>query len=301
MNRRFFLGYGAALASAALVGLFTVLNKWLLVEDVPALTAGAWTYFAAGLALLPWALRAGKIRFNRPWATVLWLLAGSVIGPSFYFLGLHLTSGVQGVLMINLEAVFTAFLAFVVFQERLTATTIWASLFIIIGGIWLSWPETGGSLLAGNTLGNLLIAFGYLGWGMENNLGRLLGEDIPPVFLVCLKALSAGAVMGFLALLFGQPLVVSWYVIPGIVASGAFSLGLSLALFYMAMGYIGAGRAGLISSTSTLWGVIGALVLLNESLSGKVISGGLFMLLGLAGFARETSKETAKGCATSLG
>jgi len=38
MSKRFLVGYGAALLSAALVGLFTVLNKWLLVESIPAIT-----------------------------------------------------------------------------------------------------------------------------------------------------------------------------------------------------------------------------------------------------------------------
>jgi drug/metabolite transporter (DMT)-like permease len=37
------LGYLAALASAALVGCFTVLTKWLLTEDVQPVAAGAWT------------------------------------------------------------------------------------------------------------------------------------------------------------------------------------------------------------------------------------------------------------------
>ncbi|MDF2627569.1 MAG: hypothetical protein K0R39_1400 [Symbiobacteriaceae bacterium] len=216
VQRRFLLGYGAALGSAALVGLFTVLNKWLLVEDVPALTAGAWTYFAAGLALLPWAVRARGLDFKRPRVLVLWLLAGSVFGPSLYFLGLKFTSGVQGVLMINMEAVFTAFLAFALFREHLTLSTVGASVAVLAGGIWLSWPESGGNLLASNALGNLLIALGYMGWGTENNLGRLLGEDIPAVTLVSLKALVAGVVMGVLALAFGQPLVVPWRVVPGI-------------------------------------------------------------------------------------
>jgi drug/metabolite transporter (DMT)-like permease len=293
MGKRFIVGYGAALGSAALVGLFTVLNKWLLVEQVPALTAGAWTYFAAGLALLPWAIRAGGLHFKRPFIAALWLLAGSVFGPSLYFLGLKLTSGVQGVMMINMEAVFTAFLAFAVFRERLTLSTAGASLTVIAGGIWLSWPASGGSLLAGNARGNLLIALGYLGWGTENNLGRLLGEEIPAVTLVSLKALVAGVVMAVLAVAFGQPLAVPLRVIPGILASGAFSLGLSLAFFYIAMRHIGAARTGLISSTSTFWGVVGALLVLGESLSTQVITGGLLMVVGLALFAWESAKVAA--------
>lgn len=284
------IGYILALGSAALVGLFTVLNKWLLVESVPALTAGAWTYFAAGIALLPWALRKRGLKFRKPMVTIGWLLAGSVVGPSLYFIGLQLTSGVEGVLLINTEAVFTAFLAFVFFKERLTGRTFWASIAILAGAIWLSW--SGNSLLSTNALGNLLIALGYVGWATENNLGRVLGEEIPAVTLVCLKALVAGIVMAILALLFGEPITISWHVVPGILASGAFSLGLSLALFYIAMRYIGAGRTGLISSTSTLWGVMGAILLLGESLTVKIVGGGLLMLVGVAGFAWESTPES---------
>jgi drug/metabolite transporter (DMT)-like permease len=285
LKQNLLAGYGAALASAALVGLFTVLNKWLLTAAVPALTAGAWTYFAAGLALLPWALRAKGFRFNKPLITIGWLLAGSVFGPSLYFIGLRLTSGVEGVLLINTEAVFTAFLAFMFFKEKLTGRTLWASIAIVAGAVWLSWSNTG--LFSANALGNLLIAIGYIGWATENNLGRVLGEDIPAVTLVCVKALAAGVVMGILAVAFGEKITVSWHVVPGIVASGAISLGLSLALFYLAMQHIGAGRTGLISSTSTLWGVIGALLLLNETLTVQVIGGGLLMLIGIFGMTFE--------------
>ncbi|HEY3365056.1 MAG TPA: DMT family transporter [Symbiobacteriaceae bacterium] len=105
--------------------------------------------------------------------------------------------------------------------------------------------------------------------------------------------LAAGAVMAILALAFGQPLAVSLRVVPGIVASGAISLGLSLALFHTAMRYIGAGRTGLISSTSVFWGVVGALILLAESLTAKIITGGLLMVLGLALFAWEASDRRA--------
>jgi len=112
------------------------------------------------------------------------------------------------------------------------------------------------------------------------------------VTLVCVKALTAGVVMGLLAVTSGQSLIVPVRVIPGIVASGGLALGLSLALFYLAMGHIGAGRTGLISSTSSFWGVIGALLLLGESLSASTAVGGLLMLVGLAGFAKETATTT---------
>jgi drug/metabolite transporter (DMT)-like permease len=291
MNRHFLLGYGSALLSAALVGLFTVLNKWLLVESIPALTAGAWTYLAAGIALLPWAIKAGGMNFRKPIITIGWLLAGAVLGPSLYFIGLRLTSGTEGVLLINTEAVFTAILAFVLFKEKFNKGIFWASLLILAGAIWMSW--SGNSLFSNNGLGNLLIAIGYIGWATENNLGRYLGEDIPSVTLVCVKALVAGVVMGILSLAFGETLAVPWKVVPGIFASGAVSLGFSLALFYSAMQHIGAGRTGLISSTAALWGVLGAIFLLGEALTSRVLIGGLIMLVGVAIFAKESNMDSA--------
>jgi len=275
-----------------MVGLFTVINKWLLVAETPALTAGAWTYMAAGVTLLPWAIKAGGLRFRRPVVFAAWILAGSVVGPSLYFIGLGLTSGMQGVLMINMEAVFTAFIAFVLFREKIRSGTVAASLAIVAGGIWISWPPSGASLLAGNTLGNLLIALGYLGWAIENNLGRLLSEDTPTATLVCVKAVAAGIVLGILASLFKQELAIPWLVVPGVVMSGSVSLGLSLALFYSAMRHIGAVRTGLISSTSVLWGLMGSFLLLGESLSHNTLIGGGLMLAGIAGFALEAAHSS---------
>lgn len=75
---------------------------------------------------------------------------------------------------------------------------------------------------------------------------------------------------------------------------GALSLGLSLALFYVAMRHIGAGRTDLLSSTSVLWGVVGSVALLGESLTGRVVGRGLLMLVSLTGFARE-SVMSSKG------
>jgi drug/metabolite transporter (DMT)-like permease len=161
----------------------------------------------------------------------------------------------------------------------------------------ISWPDNSEQLLAGHTLGNLLIALGYFGWACENNLGRLLGDDIPTVTLVCVKALAAGVAMGILAICFGQGLAVSWHVLPGIFASGAIALGLSLALFYLAMVHIGAGRAGLISSSSTFWGILAAMLLLKDSKDAfkfPVIAGGIFMLGGLLGFAWESFRQTVR-------
>jgi drug/metabolite transporter (DMT)-like permease len=57
------------------------------------------------------------------------------------------------------------------------------------------------------------------------------------------------------------------------------------------MRHIGAAKTGLISSTSTLWGIIGAILLIGESLTQKVIIGGVLMIIGIIGFTIDTDKK----------
>lgn len=278
-------GYLLAICSAALVGLFTVINKWLL-ESLPPFTAGAWTYMAAALVLFPFALRAGFPRLRQGRVFLAWLAAGSLLGPGLYFWGLKLTSGVEGSLLINTEAVFTALIAMIVFNERMRWHELVFGSLIIVGGLWLAASGGISAILSdGLRAGNLLIILGYLGWAAENNLGRVLGTAAPPVSLVCIKALGAAIMMAVLALISGQPLALPVEKMPGVIASGAFSLGLSLACFYSAMQYIGAARTGLISSSSMLFGIAGSLVFLDEVLTTRGMEAGVIMVFGVAGLA----------------
>lgn len=284
-------GYLFAVSSAGLVGLFTAINKWLL-ESVPAFTAGAWTYLAAALALLPFALKSGFPKLRLKGTFFGWLAAGSLLGPGLYFCGLKLTTGVEGSLLLNTEAVFTALIALVVFKERMRRWEILAGLLIIGGGLWLAAPERTPDVLSGGAwLGNLLIILGNLGWATENNLGRVLGKDTPPVSLVCIKAFGAAIMMALLAVGSGQPLALGLERIHGVAANGAFSLGLSLAFFYVAMRYIGTARTGLISSSSMLFGVAGSVVWLGEALTLRTLEAGLVMLVGVVGLAWASARK----------
>jgi drug/metabolite transporter (DMT)-like permease len=60
------------------------------------------------------------------------------------------------------------------------------------------------------------------------------------------------------------------------------------------MRQIGAGRTGLIASTSTLWGVMASLMFLHERLNVQIVVGGLLMLFGLAGFGWESSSVSSR-------
>ena len=205
-----------ALASAALFGASTPLAKLLVGEIAPLLLAGL-LYLGSGLGLLAWFLlrkreqRATNLsRADLPWLAGA-ILAGGVMGPALLMYGLTRSDGATASLLLNLEAVFTAVIAWVVFRENVDRRIFAGMAAIIAGGVVLSWDEMP---RAGGLAGPLLIAAACLAWAIDNNLTRRVsGGDA--VTIAGLKGLVAGSVNLTLALLQGASLPG-----PGLAAAG---------------------------------------------------------------------------------
>src|SRR5262245_21510642 len=167
--------FGAILAllSAALFGASTPLAKLLLDEIDPWLLAGL-LYAAAGtgLALLQgvrWLAggtrgRDGGLR-PREWG---WLLAaiaaGGVVGPVLLMSGLSRTPATGAALLLNLEGVMTALLAWFVFGENVDRRIAVGLAAITAGAVVLSWQR---SSSFGGLLGPLAIAGACLAWAID--------------------------------------------------------------------------------------------------------------------------------------
>src|SRR5919204_1892239 len=111
-----------ALLSAALFGASTPLAKLLVGAMAPLALAGL-LYLGSGIGLAAWlALRPSRIALNVPLRDAPWLIgaiaAGGVVGPALLMYGLLRTDAASASLLLNLEAVFTASLAWLVFREN---------------------------------------------------------------------------------------------------------------------------------------------------------------------------------------
>src|SRR5579883_3586613 len=113
----------AALAAALLFGASTPFAKQLAGDISPILLAGL-LYLGSGIGL--WVVRLIRDRgFAAPdlpareWPWLLGAIAsGGVLGPLLLMVGLTHTSAADASLLLNLEAVLTAVLAWVVFREN---------------------------------------------------------------------------------------------------------------------------------------------------------------------------------------
>jgi drug/metabolite transporter (DMT)-like permease len=254
-----------ALAAAALFGASTPLVK-LLVGELPTLLLAGLLYLGSGLGLA--AIRLLRDRRWRPsglapgeWR---WLAGaivfGGLLGPVLLVFGLtHTDAGIAS-LMLNLEAVLTAVLAWVIFKENADRRIVLGMLLIVAGGAVLAWPASGSE--SPDWIGPLAIAAACLCWAIDNNLTRRVsGSDA--LFIAGAKGWTAGVVNTSLALLLGASLP-AWSTAGAAMAVGLLGYGLSLVLFVRALRNLGTARTGAYFSTAPFIGAAIAILLLDE-------------------------------------
>ena len=277
-------GIGSALFAAGLFGASTPFTKILLEQVSPVMMAGL-LYAGSGIGLSGWlAFRRQRIghraetplgQTDLPWLLSA-IIAGGVIGPVLFTLGLIRSSASAAALLLNLEGVFTALLAWFVFAENFDRRIALGMLSIVAGGVVLSWDRSAG---IGITWGSMAIVAACLMWAIDNNVTRKISA-CDPVQIAAIKGVVAGAVNIALALGTGS-------VVPGValVSSacllGFLSYGLSLVLFVRALRHLGTARTSAYFSTAPFVGTVLAIVLLHETPSVSVLVAIVLMGLGV--------------------
>ena len=258
-----------ALLAAALFGATTPLAKTLLGSLSPFMVAGLF-YLGSGFGLAIGILvqrirrttgeRQNESRIQV--AEVPWLLgaivAGGVAGPALLMLGLNTTPAATSSLLLNLEGVFTAVIAWVVFRENVDLQIFIGMVAIVAGGVALSWQPGA----AGVSPGALLVAGACVAWAIDNNLTRNVSTNDAMV-IACLKGLVAGAVNLGIALLLGAHLP-SLGKMAAAMLTGLAGYGVSLVLFVVALRNLGTARTGAYFSVAPIFGVALSLILWPE-------------------------------------
>jgi drug/metabolite transporter (DMT)-like permease len=196
------------------------------------------------------------------------ILFGGVLGPVTLLFGLTQTTGARASLLLNLEAVLTAVIAWTVFRESADKRIVLGMVAIVLGGIALSWQTNVDASL--NWLGPVLISLACLCWAIDNNLTRKVSAS-DALFIAGVKGLIAGTVNCALALFLGLSLPTG-LVVFSTMTLGLMGYGLSLVLFVLALRGLGTARTGAYFSTAPFIGAAISVVLLGEP------TGGLFWL-----------------------
>ncbi|QVM90646.1 DMT family transporter [Pseudomonas entomophila] len=271
-----------ALVAAALFGASTPLAKLLGVDTPPILLAGLlYLGSGVGLTLVRLVRDHGWQRPGLPAGEWPWLLGaiffGGVLAPVALMFGLTRTAGATASLMLNLESVLTAVLAWVVFKENADRRIVIGMIAIVLGGVVLSWPQE--TTTAHDWTGPLAVAFACLCWAIDNNLTRKVSAS-DALFIAGSKGLAAGVVNGGLALAIGSQLP-AVATLGSILLVGFLGYGVSLVLFVLALRGLGSARTGAYFSTAPFLGAAVAILMLGESVSVTFLLAAALMALGV--------------------
>lgn len=278
-------GVLSALAAAVLFGVSTPIAKRLTGEVSPVLLAGLF-YAGSGLglalALLIRRIAGGPTRGALDWPRgrdALWLggaiLFGGVLGPIALMFGLISTPASVSALLLNLEAVFTAALAWFVLHENFDRRIAAGMALIVLGGFVLAWTPGEFELSSGA----VLIAMACLCWGVDNNLTRNVSAN-DAMSIACIKGLIAGAVNIGIAVTIGAT-TPSALVITTSALVGLAGYGISLTLFVVALRELGTARTGAYFSVAPFVGAALAVGLLHEPLTLPLVAAAALMAWGV--------------------
>ncbi|MFZ5914888.1 MAG: EamA family transporter [Pseudomonadota bacterium] len=272
-----------ALLSATLFGLATPFSKLWLENLDPWLLAGL-LYLGAGTGLGAQALlrrlrgrpeqESRLVRADLPWLAAA-IFMGGMAAPVLLMLGLALTSGAGGSLLLNLESIATIAIAAMVFREHVGLRIVAGAVLIIAGALALSWR--GDAFIP--DAGALLILAACVAWGIDNNLTRRISAA-DPTQITMLRGLIAGSVNTGLALGMGAGLPAA-EPLAAVFLTGWLGYGVSLVLFVMALRELGTARAIAYFSVSPFIGAAAAIPLLGDAVTAQLLLSGALMGAGV--------------------
>ena len=213
-------------------------------------------------------------------ADVPWLagaiLTGGIAAPIMLLFGLNLTAASTASLLLNLEGVLTAVLAWFVFKENFDRRIAFGMAFITVGGVVLSWA---GKPEIGLPWGALLIGGACLMWAIDNNLTRKV-STVNPLQIAALKGVFAGTVNLIIALIIGAKFP-GGFSIGGAAIVGLLGYGISLSFFVLALRHIGTARTGAYFSLAPFVGALISIAFLGDALTVSFAVAAALMGIGV--------------------
>lgn len=271
-------GILAALGSALLFGAGTPLAKLLLTHVSPWLLAGL-LYLGSGigLTLYRFIIRAPSV--NLPRKEMAWfagaIISGGIIAPVLLMAGLLHMPASGASLLLNMEGVFTALLAWFAFKENFDRRIALGMALIVIGALVLGWPS---EVRFSGLLPALAVLGACFAWGLDNNLTRKLSLS-DAAWIASIKGLIAGSVNLILAFALSAtfPSVPN---IAGAMIVGFFAYGVSLTLFVIGLRHLGTARTGAYFSVAPFFGALLAIAL-GDPITTPLILAGILMAAGI--------------------
>lgn len=231
-------------------------------------------------------------------------ILGNVAYQILFILGLDATTAGNGSILLATAPVWTAILAGLAKQDRITGLLVGGITLTVLGISLVVWGGARNMLLISQDtlLGDSLILMSALVWAAYTVAGKGL-VDRYGALRVTTWTLWAGT-PGLILLGLPDLLALDWRAVPpaawaGVLYAGCFGIGVAYLIWYAAVGVLGSSRTAIYSNTIPLVALAVAWVWLGEVPLPLQLVGCALVLLGVAlarrGARRATSPRRLAG------
>ena len=269
-----------------------------LHELVPPFALTFWRWLLVALVLLPFC--AGNLWQNR--CTIIqhrWLLLGLGAGSvtcynGLFYVGLHLSSAVNGALVASTMPLVIAFLAWLVYRQVPGVGQrrgIWLSLI----GILIIFAKGDLTLLTQLQFsgGDLWILAATFSWSAYSVALRKVPPELGGLILVNITSITGVVTLLPLyvwELSTGANFIINTSSVSGIVLLALFPGILAYLTYAKAVASVGPVRAGVFLNTSPLFAITAAVLFLGEKIHDYHLIGGAVIALGLVLVSRPATR-----------
>lgn len=275
------IGYLTAFVAAILFGSVSTIAK-PNIETIHPLILSFIVYLLASVVSTPFSRTSFKNLSKQDLKLIISIaITGAVLGPALFFWGLKDSTASDAGILINGEIIFSVIIALSLFGERLNRFGIIAIVLIFTGLFIVTTNlEISNQSFDWDT-GNPIILLATIFWAIDNNLSKILSKRIPLAKIVQLKSALGAIILLIIIGILGIPFEITIEQIPSLLILGGAGFGLSIYLFLYSLKKIGTVRTIMIFSTSSVFSLIFASVLLNESISNMQIAAVGIMIAGI--------------------
>lgn len=210
-----------------------------------------------------------------------------LIGMGMYFVGLKDSTAINASLFDNAEIVFALMIAIIIFRERLTKNELVPFIMIIFGVMVLpivyDMSHTG-MVMTELLYGDILIIVSGFFLAIDVNLYKFVSNKISSHRIMQLYSFSGGALALGVIFVLDIPIEVNWDQMIPIILVSILGVGLPTMFFLIAIRLIGPVKTILVYSTTSIFGLAFAALILGESfsyvhgISTAIVIVGIYML-----------------------
>ncbi|WP_164669354.1 DMT family transporter [Virgibacillus doumboii] len=266
---------------------FNVSAIKVLVNSIDPILLTSFRVFTAGMMVLMICYVMGifRIPYKHEWLTIFYIAIFNVIlHHSFVAIGLEMTSGINGGLILGMMPLVTVLMAFIVLRERIS---LLRTVGFILGftGVVIT-TLAGASGLAAVSSGDVFVFLGVVVQGFSFMLISKLKPTFDPR-LATGYMLVLGSIMIFLlSQLFGARILemsnlFDWKLLAVFLFSAIFATAFGHMTYNYAIKKVGPVESAIFINLNTLFAVTGASIFLNESIKVNHVMGFLFILCGV--------------------